>query len=491
MRALELQAIRNARVVTSTGIFDGGVLIEDGKIAAVGTNGQLPAGGNVYDAQGSYLLPGVIDPEAHLGSNAALDQDFRTESRAAIAAGVTTWGLQLTTHTIFEASEGRPPPEMELTFSERFPTFKAIGERDSSCDFFLTPLLMSVEQADEIPRLAEELGLTTYKLYMHMRLGREELQRAWPQAPLLGVRSFDDSLVYTAMRHVADLKGAGLISLHCENWEIARVREQELRAAGRTDLSAWHDRSPGYLEAMHVRAYGYLASALRCRFHVQHVTAVETLEALTQLRKEGMEVYGQTAAHYLVLDADTWKVNTPLRPAEQHPALWEALRTGVVNSVGSDHVCRGMTRAEMDRGSVWESISGFPSRVEAHLPVLLTFGVAAGRLDLHRLVEVTAMNPARLWGIPNKGEIRPGADADFVVVDLSKRVRLGSDHILSAAGWSIYEGMEFEGWPVGTILGGRLVAEWSGDKCSTADDVRGRYIPRDASARDSLPPRVI
>jgi dihydropyrimidinase/dihydroorotase len=442
----------------------------------------LPNGGDTLDAKGAYVLPGVIDPEAHLGSNFGLDEDFASESRAAIATGVTTWGLMLTTHTIFRAEEGRPGPELDLRFGHLVPTFREIGEAHSSCDFYLTPLLMSVDQAEEIPELARQ-GATTYKLYMHMRLGREQLTEAWPQAPLLGVRSFDDGLVYTAMQRVAELGEGGLLAIHCENWEIARYREEALRGEGRTDGAAWHDRSPGWTEAMHVRSYGYLAGVLGCRMQVQHVTSRETLDALSQLRREGVRLFGQTAAHYLVLDADAWKINTPLRPAEHQQALWDALRSGIVNSVGTDHVNRRRSRSEMDPGSVWEQVSGFPSRVEAHLPVLLTAGVAEGRISMERLVEVTALNPAKLWGLyPRKGAIQPGADADFTIVDMTKRLRLGPEHIQSASGWSLYEGMDFTGWPVATVLRGQLAAEWSGDTCSIADDLHGRYLARDAGA---------
>jgi dihydropyrimidinase/dihydroorotase len=472
-------------VVTPAGIVQGGVVIEDGTIAAIAADSVLPAGGDTLDAKGAFVLPGVIDPEAHLGSNFGLDEDFASESRAAIATGVTTWGLMLTTHTIFRAEEGRPAPGLDLRFGPLVPKFREIGEAHSACDFYLTPLLMSVGQAEEIPLLAEQ-GATTYKLYMHMRLGREQLAETWPQAPLLGVRSFDDGMVYTAMERVAELGEGGLLSLHCENWEIARLREAQLRAQGRTDGAAWHDRSPGWLEAMHLRSYGYLAAVLGCRMHIQHVSAKETIDALGQLRREGIRIFGQTAAHYLVLDADASKINTPLRPADHHPALWEALRTGVVNSVGTDHVCRRMSRSHMNRESVWDSISGFPSRVEAHLPVLLTAGVSEGRISMERLVEVTALNPARLWGLyPRKGAIQPGADADFTIVDMTKRLRLGPEHIQSASGWSLYEGTEFRGWPVATVLRGRLAAEWSGDSCSVADDLRGQYLARDA---DAVPP---
>jgi dihydroorotase-like cyclic amidohydrolase len=142
-----------------------------------------------------------------------------------------------------------------------------------------------------------------------------------------------------------------------------------------------------------------------------------------------------------------------------------------------------MSRADMDRGSVWQSVSGFPSRVEAHLPVLLSSGVSEGRLGIERLVEVASTNPARLWGLyPRKGAILPGSDADFVIVDLSKRVTLGPAQVLSAAGWSIYEGVEFRGWPVATILRGQLGAEWTDQTCSVSSEVRGQYLRRDSTA---------
>jgi dihydroorotase-like cyclic amidohydrolase len=489
--------IRNGLLVLPQGIIEGGVVIEDGRVAAIASNAHLPSGGDMVDARGLLVLPGLVDPEAHLGSNRALDQDFRTESQAAVAWGVTTWNLQLTSHTIYRAAHDRPSPEKELLFGDLVNDFVSIGRSESHCDFMLTPILMSIDQARQIPDLAMKHGVSTFKLYMHMRLGRSELTEAWPQAPLLGVRSFDDSLVYVAMREVARLGRRGLLSLHCENWEIARVIEKELREAGRTDPDAWNERSPGYLEAMHVRTYSYLARQLGCRMYVQHVSAPETLEAIVAARQEGTEIYGQTAAHYLVLDAGAWKLNTPLRPQAAHDPLWRALREGVVNCVGSDHVNRGLARRAMEKDSVWESISGFPSRVEGHLPLLLTEGVAAGRLSLSRLCQVACENPARLWGVfPRKGSILVGADADFVLIDLKKRAKLTAEHVLSSTGWSIYEGREIIGWPMLTILRGEVVASWESGRPIVTAAPRGEYLARTAidsgqlvASEYSLPPR--
>jgi dihydropyrimidinase len=478
-----IRAIRNGLVVTPEGVIRGGVLVEGERIAAVASDSSLPTSGDgVIDAHGCFVLPGLVDPEAHLGSNVGLDEDFASESAAAVAAGVTTWNLHQTTHTIFRAASGRPDPSEQLVFSGLCDEFDNIGESNSHCDFVLTPLLMTLAQADEIALLADR-GVTSFKLYMHMQLGREQLADAWPQAPLLGVQSFDDSLVYKAMREVAALGPVGLLSMHCENWEIARFRESELKASGRTDLEAWHERSPGFLESMHVRTYAYLAGQLGCRLHIQHVTVPETLRELKLARSEGVKIYGQTAAHYLVLDSSAWKLNVPLRPADVHETMWEALATDVVNSVGTDHVCRRLDREAMDKGNVWATVSGFPSRVEAHLPLLLTEGVAKGRLSIERLCEVTATNPSKIWGLyPRKGAIRVGSDADFVLVDPTKRITLGPQHIQSAAGWSLYEGREFTGWPVMTVLRGKVVAEWDGDSCSIPDEPGGRSIHRGQAA---------
>ncbi len=487
---MSLRAIRNAKLVTPTGIVEGGVVIEDGRIAAVARDVELPSGGDVLDAGGRYVIPGVVDPEAHLGSTRPLDSDFATESRAAIAAGVTTWNLHQTTHVNFREADGRPPADRQLKFSEVAQTFIDIGEERSHCDFMMTPLLMTEEQAEEIPELARRWGLLTYKLYMHMRLGRHRLEAAWAQAPKLGVQSFDDALVFKAMREVAKFGDVGLLSAHCENWEIALVLEKELREAGRTDVAAWNARSPGFLEAMHVHTYGYLAAKLGCRFHVQHVTTAETIAALTAVRAFGSTIFGQTGVHYLLLDEGDWKLNTPLRGAADRQAVWEALADGRINSIGSDHVNRNATRDEMIHGNVWKDVSGFPSRIEAHLPLLLSEGVNKGRLTIERLVEIVASNPARIWCLHSaKGAIRVGADADFVLLDLERRMRIDKGHILAAAGWSAYEGWDVQGWPLATILRGSIVSELQDGRYVVADKPSGRFVRRPVAKPAAAPPR--
>ena len=162
--------------------------------------------------------------------------------------------------------------------------------------------------------------------------------------------------------------------------------------------------------------------------------------------------------------------------------LWEALRAGHIDCIGTDHVDWGMSREQMDKGNVWETSSGFPSRVEAYLPVMLTEGVHKGRISLEKLVQVCCENPARIFGLyPKKGVIGIGSDADLVIVDLERTAKVKRDMIYSSAGWSIWEGKELKGWPVVTVLRGNVIMEWP-EGAPRAEIMiekpQGRYLPR-------------
>jgi dihydropyrimidinase len=134
----------------------------------------------------------------------------------------------------------------------------------------------------------------------------------------------------------------------------------------------------------------------------------------------------------------------------------------------------------MYRQSIWDCRTGF-SRVETFLPVMLTHGVHEGRITLERLVQVCCENPARIYGLfPGKGAVAVGSDADLVVVDLSREVTVGPEHLNTRAGWSIMEGKTYHGWPVLTLLGGQVTAEWADDPPGPrpVGEPRGRYLPR-------------
>jgi dihydropyrimidinase len=133
------------------------------------------------------------------------------------------------------------------------------------------------------------------------------------------------------------------------------------------------------------------------------------------------------------------------------------------------------------KGDVWKSVSGFSSRVEAYMQVMLSLGVNQGRIPLERMVEACCESNAKVFGLfPKKGVIRVGSDGDMVIVDLNKKATVKPDMLYTSSGWSIYEGWEFTGWPVMTIVRGNVVAEWSNrtNSMEMAGDPVGRYVPR-------------
>jgi len=486
--------LTNGRFVTPTGVFEGWLLAAQGVIQAMG-KGPPPTAETEVEANGRFVLPGLVDPEAHLGVTRSFAEDVAAESKAAVASGVTTWGLQQVVVNTMPTYLREPKKSDHVPWSGQVPHFIETIEKHSWVDAYLTAVLMTDEQAEEIPQLADEHGVTSYKMYMHLRPGPEKLSRRW----YAGHRThgFDDGTVYRAMEQIASLGYPGILSVHCENWEIAWMLEDRLRAQGRTDMRAWNEKSPAFVEAGHVRTYSYYARISGCPLHIQHVTTPETVTEIERARSEGTVVVGQTGPHYLILDHDQWKINVPLRSPETIEWLWSAVAERRIDSIGSDHIGQTKTREEMDKQNVWETLSGFPSRVEVMLPALLSAGVSEGRLTIEDVVRITAENPARIWGLyPTKGCIAVGSDADLVVVDLDRQMTIQKDNVQSAAPWSLYEGMSFRGWPSTIILGGVVACHWP-DSAGTptyAEHPTGGYVRRTPTRRpyrsDWRAPRV-
>jgi len=467
---------KNGLVVTPGGIIEGGAAIVDGKIAAVGTNAFLPAADREIDLAGRYLLPGAIDPECHLGSHRALADDFQSETRAAAAAGVTTWGMQLVSLAITGGADKVKGASDIPSFTRAMPLYYE-ASRSAAIDYFLTPILGTDEHVTEIPYLAREHGISSFKLHLQMQ---------GPWKPSWPAYSFDDGSIYNVFAAVAKLGAPAIALLHCENWEIARVLQERLVAAGRTDMGAWDDRSPAFTEAGHARTYLYYARIAGCPIYIVHATTAETFAEIEKARAEGLTVYSEIGTHYLVLHKDAWKINVPLRDRSTHDTLWHALASGTVDCIGSDHVAHTRTRESMETGNVWTTISGFPSRIEGMLPMMLSEGVNKGRISIERLAQVASENPARIFGLyPRKGAIVPGADADLIVVDLKRSATITKQLLHTITPWSIYEGWEVTGWPVMTLVRGNIVMEWpEGEaRAKVTDASVGQYVRRSVAHR--------
>lgn len=423
--------IRNARVVTHWGEFHGGVAIVDERIVAVGGDTVLPAARRTIDADGRVLMPGVIDPHCHLGVNYPYDEDMATETAAAARGGLTTILLYIR----------NLDPSYIPFYRER----RAVGERHAHVDFGFHFGIQRPEHVVEIPEIYRQTGVQSFKCYF----GYE------PDNPI-GIVPATDGWVYATMRAARQLPH-GVVSVHCENTAIASWLKEELKATGRTDLAAYTESRPSFCEAETIQRMIFLAELTGCPLYVVHTSVAAGPKLAAQARTRGVDVTIETCPHYLTRtaydpDLDTRaKISPPLRDREEQEGLWQGILDGTISTIGSDHV----PFFPKDGRDVWSEKPGIVS-FPWELALILSKGHHDRGIPLSRIVELTSTAAARRFGLyPKKGAIRPGSDADLVLVDLDE-VRT-VEH--TGKGTCIYEGWELRGWPVLTVSRGRVVFE--------------------------------
>jgi dihydroorotase-like cyclic amidohydrolase len=463
--------IRGARIVTSGRITPPGWIAIDGeKIVAIGSGESFPEAKRVIDANGKYVMPGVVDCEHH--PSHPIKDAISTETCAAVASGTTTAGIIGTSVRMIY-------PEKEINRAEDMPSFMEASEtfinlmtNRSMVDYFVTPGLTTEYHFKEIRQLAEKRGITSFKAYLHVMTG-ENIWEMWGSHPKKrGDFYYDDGSIYRAMVAIAEMGDPCVLLLHTENWEIARVIKETLLAEGRDDVAAYSDFSPAFCEAGHVRHYAYYANVTGCPIFIIHTTTPATVAEIKRAKEEGTKITANIAPHYLCLTPDYGSINVPLRPKEYHDAMWEALRTGAIDTVSSDSLWRATRTLEdvenfglrSTRKNGWLE-SYFNGSNGFLLPVMLSEGVSKGRISLEKLVEVCCENPAKIFGIyPQKGALAIGADADLVIIDLEKVKTVTRDMVISRGLWSVWEGWSFKGWPIMTILRGQVMMERKGEE---------------------------
>lgn len=228
--------IKNGDVVFREGTRPANIAISDGKVAAILKPGFEIDATRVVDAAGKHVLPGLVDPEGHPGHSFPLDIDLETESPAAAAAGVTTWGIQDPSPRM-----GKKPfvqdtrPEDVVSFHDVMDIAVKTGEENCITDFYFTPQLETDQQAEEVGEYAEKYGVTSYKFYCHAK-HPEIAAKLWYVYRSGLATGFDDGVVYKTLENVAKIGPPGIVSFHPENFEIVRVFSQRLMDAGRMDM---------------------------------------------------------------------------------------------------------------------------------------------------------------------------------------------------------------------------------------------------------------
>jgi dihydropyrimidinase len=223
--------IKGGKVVTGAGIQSMSIGIKDGKIAALAPAETLTEAQQTIDADGKYVLPGLVDPENHLGTHRPLKKSLDSETRAAAAGGVTTWGMMQASPKLRRDYIHEPEPKDVVPFSEVMPEFIEVADSHSFVDIFLTGFITTDEQALDIPKVAHEFGVTSFKYYLHMMQG-PRTQAVWAGRERGGWLGFDDGTIYLGMEKAAEIGPPGLVCIHPENYEIVRLFEDRLKKSG-------------------------------------------------------------------------------------------------------------------------------------------------------------------------------------------------------------------------------------------------------------------
>ena len=445
---------KGGAVVSGQGVRDLDVLVEGEAVSALAPDLDCP-GAQVVDCTGRLLFPGFIDAHTHfdleVGGTITAD-DFRTGTRAALRGGTTT---------VIDFAA----PNKGETLASGLARWQAKAE-GAACDygFHMTIDDWNEGISREIGEMAA-LGIPTFKLYMTY--------------PAMMLRSGE---MLGALRRLKEL--GCLAGVHCENSALIDVLTAEAREAGRLGPASHPRVRPAVLEAEAVSRLLRMARLADVPVMVVHLTCREALEEVRAARRRGQTVYAETCPHYLLLDqgaydhpdfleAAKYVCAPPLREKADQEALWEALRTGEIQTVATDHCSFTLAQKRAGRYDFTKIPGGLPG-VEHRGALLYTCGVAAGRLAAADMYRALCENPAKLYGCwPRKGVIAPGSDGDIVIFDPKARWTITAQEQVQNVDYTPYEGWEIQGRVERVYLRGVPAVE-----AGRVLETRGRFLPR-------------
>ena len=436
--------IRHADVATASDRFRADLGVRGGRIVAIGEG--LAAGAEEIDAGGRLVTPGGVDGHCHLdqptNDGSKMADDFLTGTRSAACGGTTTvipFAAQFRGQSLRAAVDD---------YHRR-----AAGKAAIDYAFHLivsdpTPTVLR----DELPALVAE-GCSSFKVYM----------------------TYDD--VKLNDRQILDLlavarREGAMTMIHAENTDCIAWLTEQLLDAGLTAPRYHAHARPMLLEREATHRAIALAELVDVPVLIVHVSGREAVAQIREAQGLGLKVYGETCPQYLLLTADDLDgdgfegakciCSPPPRDAANQAVIWRGLENGTFQVLSSDHAPfayggpngKAVAGADAPFSKVPNGIPG----IETRLPLLMTHGVLAGRIDIHTFVALTSTNPARLYGLaPRKGTVAVGADADLVIWDTDLDTEVRNENLHHAVDYTPYEGKKLAAWPRVTLSRGRVV----------------------------------
>ncbi|NQD68272.1 dihydropyrimidinase [Bacillus haikouensis] len=453
------KVIQNGTIVTAADTYKADILIEDGKICSIGKDFDI-SDAEVINADGKYIFPGGIDPHTHLempfGGTVSKD-DFETGTIAAAFGGTTTLiDFCLT-------NKGEP-------LQNAIDTWHAKSKDKAVIDYSFHLMIGEINQEvlSQLPEVIENEGITSFKVFMAYK----------------NVFQADDETLFRTL--IAAKKLGALVMVHAENGDVIEYLTEQALAEGKTDPIYHALTRPPELEGEATGRAAKLTGLADSQLYVVHVSCQEAVKQIAEARSKGLNVWGETCPQYLVLDQSylerpnfegakyVW--SPPLREKWNQEVLWNALKSGELQTLGSDQ-CSFDFKGQKDLGL--EDFTKIPNGgpiIEDRVSILFSEGVEKGRITLNQFVDIMSTRSAKLFGLyPQKGTIAAGSDADIVIFDPNAERIISAESHHMAADYNPFEGMKIKGEPVSVLSRGEYVIK---DKQFAGKLGNGKYVKR-------------
>jgi len=431
--------IQGGEIVTADSRYVADIYAEGETITQIGTDLKVPPGTEVVDARGKLVFPGFIDPHVHihLPFMATFAKDSHaTASQAALIGGTTTYIEMVCPNRNDDALEG-------------YNLWKTKAEGNSACDyaFHMAVTKFDAQTAAQLREIVAD-GTASFKIFLSYK-------------NFFGV---DDGEMFQTLKLAKEL---GVITTaHCENAELVGQLQAQLIAAGKTGPE-WHEPSrPEAVEAEGTARFATFLETTGATGYVVHLSCAPALAAALAAKARGVPLYVESVLPHFLLDKTQaeqpgvkgfqYIMSPPLRDKRNQKALWDALNQGLVDTVGTDHCPFDLKQKELGLGDFTKIPNGIPA-IEDRVNLMYTYGVKAGRLDLHRFVDALSTKTAKLFGLfPKKGTIAVGSDADLVIYDPTYRGTISAQTHHVNNDYSGFEGVAIEGRPAVVTVRGRV-----------------------------------
>ncbi len=432
--------------------------IINGKIAVIGNLNDFKGNTKRINLSGKLVIPGGVDPHTHIeGYSSAGTIKNGTESAA---IGGTT--------TVLDFSQATKNEDTVAAAASKIKRFSD----SSSLDFTIKPMMVtedfqSIERLELIFSQLSKLGIMAVKIFTtYKNLGRYANN-------------------YQILQGMNTAKKYGImVQIHAENNDFLEGNMEALLAQGKTDPKYHAISKPPVSEDVAVADSAVMAGDSGAKVYCVHLSTKTSPEIIDSARKHGVNIYGETCPQYLILDdsfldredGNLYLCSPPLRKKEDINAMWNAISSGKIQAVGSDHV--PFLADQKKKGIPFNKVpNGIPG-IETRLPLLFSEGVQKGRITLEKFVDVISTSPAKIFNLyPQKGTISIGSDADLTVIDTELEHRLRAEDLHMGTDIAIYSHMKTKGWPVLTISGGEIVAE---NDVFTGKGKKGHFLGKEA-----------